>query len=112
MFEHFAKMLIAAGAANADPVGPEGTPENVTPYESDIVKEWYDCTWTNPDETAYIQLSEDNKVSVAETYSPGTTDSGSTGSRYWTWADVTSGDLWLRYNKNGNLSAWVPINVL
>jgi len=112
MFYAAVQMLLAAAQANADPVGPNGTPANVTPYESDPVKHWYDCTWTNEDATAYIQLTENNKVSIAKTYFPGTTDSSSGGSRYWTFAEITSGDLWLRYSKNGQYSAWVAINIL
>ena len=104
-------MHLAAAQANADPVGPNGTPENVSPYESDPVKGWWDATWTNPDETAYIQLTEDNQVSIARTWSPGTTDSSVGGSAYWTWAELLTGDVYIRYSKNGQYSSWVQVGL-
>ncbi len=110
MFVHdFLRLLIAAGAANADPVGPNGPPTDVTSYESDPVKGWWDCTWSNGDSTAYTQISEDNKVSIAKTLFPGVTDSATGGSMYWTLTEINSGDLWIRHSKNGQYSDWVAI---
>ena len=111
MFYQVVALLIAAGAKNASPVGPDADPSNVTAYESDPVKSWYDCTWTNGDSSAYTQISEDNKVSVVKTLSPGVTDSANGGSMFWTLTEVNSGDLWLRHTKNGINGDWVAITL-
>lgn len=111
-FFHHVAMMLAAAAANADPVGPNGPPTSVTPYESDTEKGWWDTTWVNGDSSAYTQISEDNKVSVSKTLSPGVTDSAVGGSMYWTSTEITSGDLWIRHSKNGIYSDWVAINIL
>ena len=112
IFAAVVQLMVAAGAKNADPVGPNDTPQNVTVFASDPEKGWYDCTWTNGDSTAYTQISENNKVSVSRTYSPGVTESGVGGSMYWTIEEVNSGDLWIRHSKNGLYSDWVGIGLV
>lgn len=110
-FKQVAMLLIAAGAKNADPIGPNAAPYAATPYEWDEVKGWWDATFTAGDSSAYTQISEDNKVSIAKTLSPGITDTGHGGSMYWTSADFASGDLWIRHSKNGIYSDWVAVTL-
>lgn len=108
-FKEVVYLLIAAGAANADPIGPNAAPSAVTPYEWDEVKGWWDATFTSGDSSAYTQISEDNKASIAKTLSPGITDTGYGESMFWTSADLASGDLWIRHSKNGLYSDWVAV---
>lgn len=91
------RLFWAAGAINADPVGPNACPSNITPYEWDAVKGWWGVTWTNGDSTAYTQFSEDGGSSVSHTAQPGV----SSYTPYWTASDLSSGLLKMRHFKNG-----------
>lgn len=108
-FEQVVRLLIAAGAANADPIGPNACPSNINPYIWDAVKSWYGVTWTNGDATAYTYFSEDGGSTVSHTEPPGSTQY----TPYWTIDDITSGDLKIKHVKNGidDSCGWQTIGI-
>ena len=102
MLDSVAKLLIAAGAANASPVGPDANVANFNINEWDPIKGWYGITWTNGDATAYIHLSEDGGTTVKYTLFPGTTSRNDE----WTVSQVNN-DVVVRATKNGTSLDWV-----
>jgi hypothetical protein len=97
MFKDLVYLLIAHGAKNADPVGPNACPSSINPWEWDEEKGWWGVTWVNGDATCYTQFSEDGGSSVSDSVSPGITQY----TPNWTFAEIISGDLYLRHIKNG-----------
>jgi hypothetical protein len=108
-FKEVVMLLIAAGAANADPIGPNACPSNINPYEWDEVKGWWGVSWTNGDATAYTYFSEDGGSTVSDTVFPGVTSY----TPYWTLAQVTSGNLRMKHVKNGvdDSCGWQTIDI-
>jgi hypothetical protein len=98
-FFHAVAMHLAAAAANADPVGPNACPGNLSFYESDPVKGWYSISWTNGDSSAYTQVSEDYGATVLATKPPGQSGWGEPWV-YWT-LDDGDGRIMIRHIKNG-----------
>lgn len=110
MFKDLVYLLIAAGAANASPLGPDACPSSISPYEYDPVKGWWGVTWVNGDSTAYTYFTEDGGSSVSHQVSPGATSLVGTG---WTLADINSGDIQMKHVKNGidDSCGWQTVSV-
>lgn len=97
IFKEVVMLLIAAGAANADPVGPNACPSNINVFEWDETKGYWGVTWTNGDATAYTYFTEDGGSSVSKQIFPGQTSY----TPFWTATEVFSGDIKMKHVKNG-----------
>ena len=97
MFDTVVKLFIAASAVNADPIGPNACPTNITTYLSNPTTNWYGVTWTNGDATAYTYFSEDGGTSVSYQATPGRVSYDG----LWTLAETQSGLIVMKHVKDG-----------
>jgi hypothetical protein len=105
MLDSIAKLLIAAGALTASPVGPDANVDNYSINEWDPSKGLWEVNWTNGDPTAYIHVSEDQGATVARTLFPGTTSYQGSEGGYSN--DDVSNQVRIRATKSGINLAYI-----